>query len=88
MLIIALLLLAVNVFYGVCYLFKAAAWYGLGTPMRPRRFAAILSAILTGLAALESAGQLGMRDITILLPFAAIAYFYFSYNKQTHATSG
>ena len=88
MLIIALLLVAANVYVGLQYLFKAAAWYGLNTPSKPRRFAGISAAIMAGLMALQTAGQLSARDITILLPLTAIAYFYVSYNRSSQTASG
>jgi hypothetical protein len=88
MLIIALMLVAVNVYVGLRYLFEAAAWYGLNTPAKPRRFSGIAAAIVAGLMALQTAGSLGARDVTILLPLAAVMYFYVSYSRQSQAASG
>lgn len=47
---------------------KRAAWYS--------------GAVIVIIIGLQSMGQLTVKDIATLLPFAAIAYFYVGYSRQ------
>ena len=69
-------------FYWVANLiYKAAMAYGV--PLKHQKRAVIYTtSCLMGVIALQSLGQLSPRDIAIILPFAAMAYFYISYQQR------
>ncbi len=59
----------------------AAGWYGLLGGAHRKRQARVLTGLVGGLIALQSIGELGPRDVLVLLPLALIAYLYVSYGK-------
>jgi len=59
---------------------RLARAYGVGV-QRPRRLAWYLTGIGSGLLALQSIGELGRRDVLVVLPLAVLAYLYSSYAK-------
>ena len=79
-LIIAFLLLATSVYYFWKSVIWATQWYGLKFS-RPARLTVVLSAVVSGLIALQSIGELTSRDILVLLPFVIVSYLYFSYGQ-------
>lgn len=81
MLIVAFLLLVVTVYQLMLTLLLAADWYGLPGKAHRRRQARILTGVTGGLIALQSIGELGMRDILVVVPLALLAYLYISYGK-------
>jgi hypothetical protein len=52
--------------------------YGISVT-RKRQFALYSTAILGGLIALQSIGELSGRDVLVLLPLAALGYIYSAY---------
>ncbi len=51
-------------------------------PKTRRRIAAAFAVLLAGLIALQTIGELGARDIIILVPLAILASMYTSYNRE------
>jgi hypothetical protein len=76
-LIIAFLLLAATLYRASRLGFKVLSWYGLH-PKRPKRLAAGLAVIITGLLALQSIGELTDRDMIVSLPLFVLLYLYLS----------
>jgi hypothetical protein len=75
------LLLAVTLYQIFLGLLQLANWYGLPGAVHRHRQARTLTALVGGLVALQSIGELGARDILVLLPLAFMAYLYISYGK-------
>jgi hypothetical protein len=73
------ILLVAATFYQLIYCGLACLrLYGLKVK-RERRLALLLTGIAGGLLALQSIGELGARDIAVLLPLVAIGYLYSFY---------
>lgn len=74
-------LLAVNFF--VCFYILARIFQKLfGYPKQPpRRLAGILTALIVVLLALQSIGQLSVRDALAVLLLCCLIYFYLSYYR-------
>lgn len=77
---VGFLLLAVTLYYFIYAGLGVTGVYGLKIRGR-RQLALYLTMITAGLIALQSIGQLGQRDVTVLLPLAIIAYLYSAYAK-------
>jgi uncharacterized membrane protein YccC len=75
------LLLAVTLYQVFLGLLQLANWYGLPGAVHRHRQARTLTALVGGLVALQSIGELGRRDVLVLLPLAFMAYLYMSYGK-------
>ena len=80
LLVAGFLLLSLNFYLVLLGLLRLAGWYGLPVG-RHSRFARTAVGVFSGLVALQSIGELSPRDILVLLPLAAIAYFYSSYGR-------
>jgi hypothetical protein len=78
-------LLMVTLYQLVLALLRAASWYGLPGGAHRRKQARVLTGLMSGLIALQSIGELGPRDVFVLLPLALIAYLYTSYGKGERA---
>jgi len=81
-LIIGFLLFAVTLYQLVRGLFKIGAWYGFGFSKAQQRLARIMTAVIAAAVGLQSMGQLGGRDLLVLLPCALVAYMYVSYGSR------
>lgn len=81
MVIIGFGLLMLTFYYLIYGLLGFSGYYGL--KIRNKKSLARLISLITGvLVALQSVGQLGSRDILVLLPLVVIAYFYGVYAKK------
>ena len=70
-------------FYQLMYgLLAALELYGLHW-RKPQRLALYFTAFAGVLVALQSIGELSLRDVLVLLPLAALGYFYSSFGKQS-----
>src|SRR3954466_12378461 len=62
----------------VYYLVKAAlvvlSWYGLPTLRHKRRLTLSLTIVIGIFIALQSLGELGSRDVIVMLPFTWLSY--------------
>jgi hypothetical protein len=77
-LIIGFLALAATVYYAAYGLLAFARLYGLPV-RRKRRLAASLTGLAGCLVALQSVGELNVRDVLLLLPLVTIGYLYSFY---------
>jgi hypothetical protein len=76
------LLLVVTVYYLINGVLSFVRLYGLSIKRR-RRTAAVMTGLISGLAALQSIGELNSRDVLVLAPIMFIGYVYSSYGKGT-----
>jgi hypothetical protein len=74
-------LLVVTAYYIVYALIGLAGFYGLSIKRR-QPLALYLTIILGILVALQSIGELGPRDVLVMLPLAFIGYVYSTYAKS------
>ena len=81
-LIIGFLLFTITLYQLIKGLFVLGSWYGLRFNKQQKRFARIVTGVIAGLIALQSMGQLGQRDILVLIPLALVAYLYMSYGRS------
>ena len=81
-------LLLVLTFYSLVYGFLSLGGV-YGVPLRHKRqLAAYLSAVVGGLVALQSIGELSSRDVLVLLPLAIIGYVYSAYARTNRRNLG
>jgi hypothetical protein len=74
-LIVAFILLAATVYRLSRVGLTVLGWYGLRVK-RPQRLASTLTGIIIALVALQSIGELTMRDILVGVPLIVILYLY------------
>jgi hypothetical protein len=83
--IIAFLLLSASLYMAVQGVCALLGWYG--SPVKHRhRMGMIVAGGVSGLFALQSIGQLSLRDFAVLVPLVALAHFYISYNRRALET--
>ncbi len=74
--------MSVTAYYFLDGMLALTKLYGL--PIRHRkRVLRTLALVISGTLALQSMGQLSMRDILILAPLTALMYFYIAYSKSS-----
>jgi hypothetical protein len=81
LLAVGFVLMALTLYQLLYGLLKAADWYGLPGKAHRHRQARTLTGLVAGVIALQSIGELGRRDVLVLLPLALLAYLYMSYGK-------
>ena len=81
--IVAFILVTLSLYHLFRGIISIAKWYGV-TSKHSKRAATVGAAGLGSLLALQSIGQLTVRDLAVMVPLVALGYFYFAYNK--HAT--
>ena len=82
MLVVGFVLLSVTLYYLLDGLLALTKLYGL--PVRHRKRALRAMALTaSGLLALQSIGQLSVRDVVILAPLTVLMYFYIAYSKSS-----
>ena len=59
----------------------ALSWYGLPTRRHSRRLTMSITLVSAIFLALQSLGELGPRDIVVMLPFTWLTYLYFTYGR-------
>ena len=80
-LMLGFLLMSLSVYYLVGQLLTAVRLYGLSFGRHQRRLAVFATAIIAGLLALQSIGELSARDALVLLPLAVVLYVYLGYGR-------
>lgn len=82
LLMVGFILLALTMFIGITKLLALSGLYGL--PLGPHKYRLALfgTAVLGGLVALQSIGELTIRDLIVVLPLALILYVYLSYTHS------
>lgn len=83
MLMVGVGLIVVNLYFIIRGIIKMARWYGISFGSHARRVAAVATAVIGSVVALQSIGQLSPRDVIVLLPFAIIGYLYSSYGQSS-----
>jgi hypothetical protein len=81
LLIIGFLLFALTVYYIIASLLAASRFYGIAIERHQRRLALFVTGGFAGLLALQSMGELSMRDALVLLPLVVVLYIYLSYGR-------
>lgn len=85
-LFVGFLLLVANFYVILLAALKLAAWYGVSPGRRRQRFIWLMTAVFSGLAALQSIGELSPRDVLVLFPLASLLYLYLSYGRAQTVT--
>ena len=86
-LIVGFLLLSATLYCLFRDLLVVASWYGIPLGKHRFRLAKVGAGLCSGLLALQSIGELGSRDVLVLLPFTLLAYVYFSYRSPNTRSS-
>lgn len=81
-LIIGFLLLLTTFYYAAYGLLAFARLYGLPIK-RKRRLAGSVTGLVGCLVALQSVGELNVRDVLVLLPLVIIGYIYSFYSTDS-----
>lgn len=81
-LIIGFALLAATLYNLVYSILVFVGMYGLKLKHK-QRLAIYLTSMLSGIVALQSIGELGGKDILVLLPLLVIGYLYSFYGKTS-----
>ncbi len=81
MLIVGFLLLSATIYYLLDGLLAVLRLYGLA-PRNRKRVLRTVAMVVCGVLALQSMGQLSLRDLLILGPLTLLAYFYLAYSKD------
>ena len=80
--IVGYVLLVATFYYGIYGLIGLGRLYGL--KIKRRRSLAIYLTVVVGMVvALQSIGELGMRDVLVILPLALVGYLYSAYSKTS-----
>lgn len=81
LLIVGFILLVCTIYQIIYCLFSFARFYGI--PFRHKQRLALYVTGIVGFAlALQSIGELGSRDVLVLVPLAIVAYVYSAYGKS------
>ena len=83
MLIVGFLMLSATIYYVLDGLLAVSRLYGLRL-RNDKRVKKTATMLVGGLLALQSMGQLSLRDLLILAPLTALAYFYTAYSSQAY----
>lgn len=84
-LFIGFVLLAMTLYSIGALVARSVQSYGSGVYMPTKRFARYAAVTIIVLIGLQSIGQLTVRDMVTLLPFAAILYMYIGYGRKQAA---
>lgn len=82
--IIGFILLTLTCYWAVRGLLALSRLYGLNIK-RSRSLSYYLTAVISGLLALQSIGDLGGFDLIVLLPLITVGYIYMTYAKADKA---
>lgn len=88
MLIVGFIMMSVTVYYLLKGLLSLGRLYGLRVK-KEIKLLRTMTALISGLLALQSIGQLSSRDILVLMPLTLLMYLYVAYTKSSRpATAG
>jgi uncharacterized membrane protein YccC len=82
LLIIGFLLCAFTLYCVVRGVLVVSSWYGLPFNRHGKRLARVLTGLAAGILALQSIGELGSRDVLVLLPLTILTYMYVTYGRR------
>jgi hypothetical protein len=74
------ILVVATIYQGVYLLLSIGRFYGIPVAHK-KRMSGYISGVIGILLALQSVGELGLRDVLVIIPLALIAYLYTTYNK-------
>lgn len=80
MLIVGFLLLSATIYYLLDGVLAFLRLYGLA-PANRKRVLRTATMVVCGILALQSMGQLSLRDLMIAAPLVLLGYFYLAYSK-------
>ena len=75
------ILLTATLYYLVGIVLLAARLYGLSFGRHHRRLALFATGAVAGMLALQSIGELSVRDALVLGPLALVLYVYLGYGR-------
>jgi hypothetical protein len=81
MVMVGFILLILTFYYLIYGLISLSQLYGIRIN-RKRQAAIYATSVLGVVVALQSSGELGSRDVWVLLPLAVLGYFYSSYARN------
>jgi hypothetical protein len=81
MLIVGFLFLALTIYYIFSQLLKILSFYGFSNGKHSRRLTYYFTGLIAGLLALQTIGELTLKDAVILTPLSLVLYFYVSYTR-------
>jgi hypothetical protein len=81
-LIVGFLLLSATIYYLLDGILAFLRLYGLA-PRNRKRVLRTGTMVVCGILALQSMGQLSLRDLLILAPLTFLAYFYLAYSRDS-----
>ena len=81
LLIVGFLLLALTIYHLFRLFLVVISLYGLPTRDHAKRLARLFAGLVAGVLALQSIGELSLRDIMVLTPLAGILYAYLTYGQ-------
>jgi len=79
--IIGFLLLSLTLYLLISRLCVASQLYGLPFGRQSHRIALFGTGVIAGLIALQSIGELTVRDMLVAVPLSTVMYLYFSYGR-------
>jgi hypothetical protein len=87
MLMIGFLLMVATIYLAVSAGFRLARLYGLVKSPEKTRVARLVTLVIAAAMALQSTGELGLKDVVVILPLAGLALVYLSYGRSPPARS-
>lgn len=84
-LIVAYVLAVATLYWVVQAVVGLASLYVSGIKKQRRRLVKLLTVLSAVLLALQSTGQLSVKDMALLVPLVILGYFYFSYGRKGKA---
>jgi hypothetical protein len=87
MLMIGFLLMVATIYLAVSAGFRLARLYGLVKSPEKTRVARLVTLVIAAAMALQSTGELGLKDVVVILPLAGLALVYLSYRRSPPARS-
>lgn len=82
MIIVGFILLALTIYHILYCLLALSRFYGLKIKHK-HQLALYITLVLGILIALQSTGELGSRDVWVLLPLVILGYFYSTYARSS-----
>lgn len=86
-LIVGFLLLSLTSYLLVSRLCVVSQLYGLPLAKQSHRVALFGTGVIAGLLALQSIGELTLRDLLVVVPLGIVMYLYLSYGKNKNRIS-
>lgn len=82
LLILGFLVIALTVYIFLNAILRFVTSYGISNRRYSHRISLFSSGVLIGMMALQSIGELTMKDILIFIPLSSILYMYITYGHK------